>query len=63
MPLPRYRFCGVIHPNVWRRAKRGEPDALRWIIEDLEDLALMGGFIGRVYRRAARKLRNIERCL
>ena len=59
----RIRFGGVVHNTVWAKAKRGERDAIRWIIEDLEDLAMVGGFIGGVYRRAARKLRNIERCM
>jgi hypothetical protein len=48
---------------VWQAAKRGERDALRWIIDDLKELSLVGGFIGGVYRRAARRLVNIERCL
>ena len=59
----RMRFGGVVHPTVWVKAKRGGRDAIRWIIEDLEELAMVGGFIGGVYRRAARKLRNIERCM
>lgn len=59
----RMRFRGVVHPRVWQAAKRGERDALRWIIDDLKDLSLMGGFIGGVYRRAARRLHNIELCL
>lgn len=59
----RLRMRGVVHPSVWAAAKRGERDALRWIIEDMEDLSLVGGFIGGVYRRAARRIRNIERCV
>lgn len=59
----RMRFRGVVHPRVWRGAKRGERDAIRWMIEDMEELSLVGGFIGGVYRRAARRLRNIELCL
>jgi len=59
----RMRFRGVVHPRVWQAAKRGERDALRWIIDDLKELSLVGGFIGGVYRRAARRLINIERCL
>lgn len=54
------RFGGIIHPRIWAKAKRGERDALRWMIEDIEDLSMVGGFIGGVYRRAARRLRNIE---
>lgn len=59
----RMRFGGVVHPTVWKKAKQGRRDAIRWIIEDLEDLAMVGGFVGGVYRRASRKLRNIERCM
>ncbi len=59
----RMRFRGVVHPTVWQSAKRGERDAIRWIIDDLKELSFVGGFIGGVYRRAARRLVNIERCL
>jgi hypothetical protein len=61
--IDRMRFCGVAHPRVWQLAKRGRRDAIAWIAEDLEDLAQMGGFLGGVYKRAARRLRNIELCV
>lgn len=59
----RMRFGGIVHPRLWVKAKRGERDAIRWMIEDIEELSMVGGFIGGVYRRAARRLRNIELCL
>lgn len=61
--IDRMRFRGVVHPSVWKAAKRGERRAIRMIIDDLKELSLMGGFIGGVYRRAARRLVNIELCL
>ena len=55
------RISGVVHPAIWARAKRGDQDALLWIREDLEELSLVGGFLGGVYRRAARRLRRLGR--
>jgi hypothetical protein len=59
--MEKMRFNGTIHPVVYRKAKRGSRDALLWIAEDLNELASVGGFLGGVYKRAARRVRNIER--
>jgi hypothetical protein len=59
--IENMRFNKTIHPSVYKRAKQGSRDALRWIAEDLEELANVGGFLGGIYKRAARRVRNIER--